>query len=166
MSDSYDGRRMIVDGALIDEKAFEYGEEPAEVAAYYHAIDANDVDAECVRLMEELDDLTYKHEGLIDTATHGMASKAQTPNRVVEQLMDEHYADERWDLEQANERLRKLCEDMHDYFISGTSSRCDYCDRKCDYGKDHPAATPHCGEFEQVAEEHFTSVMRELGIEV
>ena len=37
MSKSYAGRRMVVDGLLIDSHAFEYGEEPEAFANTYHA---------------------------------------------------------------------------------------------------------------------------------
>lgn len=40
MSSGYTGTRVIVDGALIDSHAFEFGETPEEMAGRYHANDA------------------------------------------------------------------------------------------------------------------------------
>lgn len=59
------------------------------------------------RLDGALEELRYKHSGLIDAVTDGLLSKECTPNEVVVQVMEERWQDKMYELEAENERLRQ-----------------------------------------------------------
>lgn len=88
VSENYEGRRMIVDGLLIDSHAFEYGDEPEEVADSYHAADATDIEAENVKLRELCGDI-YGEYRYLRVRFHRIYVHHEERMRAIEQRMCE-----------------------------------------------------------------------------
>ena len=80
MSMSYEGRRIVVDGLLIDAHAFEYGEEPEAFARAYHAEELPSYVGCLVAENAKLRELVMDYDKMLAITTHEDADLTLMPS--------------------------------------------------------------------------------------